>query len=125
MTLDIYQMFNVFMTQESGLIILAVFSLMEFIIKPILKRLYNGGMEKQITKKTFLPLLVLVLSILGALCISPPLLGTISAKIIYGLGVGLVANFLYRSSISSLLKNIGLQQKIQDSVFPPKTPPEE
>lgn len=123
MTLDIYQMFNVFFTQESGLIILAVFSLMEFIIKPILKRFFNGGMEKQITKKTLLPLLVLVLSIIGALCISP--LVTIYAKIIYGLGLGLVANFLYRSSVSSLLKNIGLQQKIQDSVFPPKTPPEE
>lgn len=123
MTLDIYQMFNVFFTQESGLIILAVFSLMEFIIKPILKRFFNGGMEKQITKKTILPLLVLVLSIIGSLCISP--LVTIYAKIIYGLGLGLVANFLYRSSVSSLLKNIGLQQKIQDSVFPPKTPPEE
>lgn len=49
--MDIFSIFNIFITPEAGLIIMAVMSLMEFIIKPIIKKFGNGHRNKKTNQK--------------------------------------------------------------------------
>lgn len=95
-------------------------SLMEFIIKPIIKKFGNCHRNKKLTKKTLLPILVILMCIGGSFITCPPAVITgIGIKILYGLGLGLVANFVYRAGLSHLSKKLGIESKITNSISPP------
>jgi len=103
---------------QTGIIIAAVMSIMEFILKPLIAN--YSWRESDWFKKQILPLIVLILSIGGAFFIAPVEISGIGAIILYGFGVGLFANFLYRSGLSYLSNKIGIETKINNSIFPPK-----
>lgn len=117
--MDIFSIFNIFITPEAGLIIAAVMSLMEFIIKPFIKKYFNGNRNKKLTKKTLLPILVILMCIGGSFITCPACIGDTGTRILYGLGLGLVANFVYRAGLSHLSKKLGIESKITNSISPP------
>lgn len=117
--MDLYTIFNIFLTTETGIIIAAVMSVMEFVIKPLLSSF--SWREDVWFKHTILPLVVLALCIICSFIIMPTgLSAAIGIKILYGMGVGLCANFIYKAGISKLSDKIGVESKISNSIFPPK-----
>ena len=117
--MDIFSIFNIFITPEAGLIIAAVMSLMEFVIKPFIKKYFNGNRNKKITKKTILPIIVISLCIIGSFITCPSCIADTGTRILYGLGLGLVSNFVYRAGLSYLSKKLGIESKITNSISPP------
>ena len=47
------------------------------------------------------------------------LIADTGTRILYGLGLGLVANFVYRAGLSHLSKKLGIESKITNSISPP------
>lgn len=116
--MDIYSIFTIFLSPETGLITAAVMSIMEFLIKPSVSRF--SFRESNMFKKTILPIIVLILCILLSLMISPTIASTLGIKIIYGTGVGLICNFIYRTGLSTVSKKIGFEKAVKNSIFPDK-----
>jgi hypothetical protein len=116
--MDIYSIFNLFICPESGLIILAIISLMEIVIKPIISKF--SFRESNWFKKTALPLIVLLLTVAGAFLVHPVAITGIGSVVLYGLGLGLISNFTYRTGLSTILKKIGLEESVKNSIYPPK-----
>jgi hypothetical protein len=121
--MDIYDAFSIFLSSEAGILYLAVIGIVEFFLKPLSYKFLNGHRNKPYVKKTILPLVVIGVSIGCAFLISPsPLLGNTGGIVLYGIGAGIVSSWLYRTGISSISKKIGIEQKMNTSLFPPKPP---
>lgn len=119
MSNDIYSSLSAFLSAEAGIVYLAILGFMEFVLKPSLHALINGHRNLPVTKKVVLPLIVCMLTIVGAYFVRPDNIDTIGEIVIYGFGLGVVANFMYRIGLSAILKKIGLEEKVSASIFPP------
>lgn len=119
MSNDIYSSLSAYLSAEAGIVYLAILGLLEFVLKPSLYALINGKRHLPITKKVVLPLIVCMLTIVGAYFVHPENIDTIGEIAIYGFGLGVVAQFLYRLGLSAILKKIGLEEKVSASIFPP------
>jgi hypothetical protein len=122
---DIYTSLSLFSSPEAGIVYVFVIGLLELIIKPIMYKYLNGKRQMPVTKKVVLPLLVCGLTILGASFVRPEMIDTVPEIGIYGFALGVVANFLYRIGLSSMMKKLGIEEKISGSIFPPPRGPDE
>jgi hypothetical protein len=98
-------LFNIFLSSETGILVFAVISITQTFVKPIIEKFrFRNDL---LFKKIFLPGIILVFSCLGSLIYSPTLLITIGSKLMWGAGCGLISNYVYANTgVSIILKKI-------------------